>query len=253
MKVSIITVTYNSATTLARTLRSIEEQSYPNIEHILVDGQSTDGTLAMIEEYASRHENVRYISEKDGGIYDAINKGIGMATGEVVGILNSDDTLASADTIALIAKTFEETGADVTYGDLVYGRYAQNEKRMQVVRHWVSNDFEPKSLHYGWMCPHPTLYVRSRVYEERGLYKSGYRISADYDMILRIFSQDGYQKVYIPQVLIYMTVGGASNRDLKAVCRKTKEDIRVLKENGLFHWYTIFAKNFRKVGQFFSK
>lgn len=251
MKVSIITVTYKSAATLSRTLRSIEQQTYPNIEHIIIDGESPDATIPIIHDYAARHSNVRFISEKDKGIYDAINKGLRMATGEIIGILNSDDTLASKDTIAHIVKTFEETGADLTYGDLVYCRYIEIEKQLHVVRNWVSNDFNPASLRFGWMCPHPTLYLRKRVYDEQGLYKTNYRISADYDFILRVFSKSQYKKAYIPEVLINMELGGVSNRDMRSMYRKTKEDIRVLKENGQFHFYTILAKNLRKIGQFF--
>jgi len=250
-KVSIITVTYNSAATLSRTLRSIEQQTYPEIEHILIDGESADATMPIIHDYASRHDNVRYVSEKDRGIYDAINKGIKMATGEIIGILNSDDTLASNETIAHIVKTFEETGADLTYGDLVYCRYTPIERQLHVVRNWVSNDFDPHSLRFGWMCPHPTLYLRRKVYDEQGLYKPHYRISADYDFILRVFSKKEYKKAYIPEVLINMEIGGVSNRDLRSMARKTREDIRVLKENGQFRFYTILAKNLRKIGQFF--
>lgn len=251
IKVSIITVTYNSAATLSRTLRSIEQQTYPEIEHILVDGESADATMPIIHDYANRHQNVRFVSEKDKGIYDAINKGIKMATGEIIGILNSDDTLASKETIAHIVKTFEETGADLTYGDLVYCRYVEIEKRLHVVRNWVSNDFDPRSLRFGWMCPHPTLYLRRKVYEEQGGYKTNYHISADYDFILRVFSNNDYKKAYIPEVLINMEVGGVSNRNLRSMYKKTKEDVRVLKENNQFCIYTILAKNLRKIGQFF--
>ena len=157
-KVSIITVTYNSAATLTRTLRSIEKQTYPEIEHILVDGESSDATMSIIHDYTNRHNNIRFISEKDSGIYEAINKGIKMATGDIIGILNSDDTLASNETIAHIVKTFEETEADLTYGDLVYCRYI--DKKLHVVRNWVSNDYDPHSLRFGWMCPHPTASPR---------------------------------------------------------------------------------------------
>lgn len=250
-KVSIITVTYNSAATLARTLRSIEKQSYSEIEHILIDGESSDATLSIIHDYTSRHPYARCISEKDSGIYDAINKGIKMATGDIIGILNSDDTLASPDTLSHIVKTFDETGADLTYGDLDYCRYI--DKQLHVVRHWVSNDYDPHSLRFGWMCPHPTLYLRKRVYDEQGYYKTQYRISADYDFILRVFACPQYKKVYIPEVLINMAVGGVSNRNIRSLLRKTKEDIRVLKENNLFHCYTILTKNLRKIGQFFHK
>ena len=140
-KVSIITVTYNSAATLTRTLRSIEKQTYPEIEHILVDGESSDATMSIIHDYTNRHNNIRFISEKDSGIYEAINKGIKMATGDIIGILNSDDTLASNETIAHIVKTFEETEADLTYGDLVYCRYI--DKKLHV---------EPELVELIWCC-----------------------------------------------------------------------------------------------------
>ena len=205
--------------------------------------------MSIIHDYTNRHNNVRFISEKDSGIYEAINKGIKMATGDIIGILNSDDTLASNETIAHIVKTFEETGADLTYGDLVYCRYI--DKQLHVVRNWVSNDYDPHSLRFGWMCPHPTLYLKKQVYDEQGYYKPQYRISADYDFILRVFACKNYKKAYIPEVLINMELGGVSNRDLRALLRKTKEDIHVLKENNMFHFYTIIAKNLRKIGQFF--
>lgn len=251
MKVSIITVTYNSAATLTRALRSVQRQTYSNIEHIIVDGESADATLPIIRDYAAGNSNVRYISEPDQGIYDAINKGIRMATGDIIGILNSDDCLADQDVISTIVKTFQETSADITYGDLVYCRYTDIDRELHVVRNWISNPFHSHDLSLGWMPPHPTLYCKKSVYEEVGKYKLGLKISADYDFILRAFSQEKYKKVYIPKNLINMSMGGVSNRNLRSIIRKTKEDCLVMKQNNMPVLCTVLCKNLRKVGQFF--
>lgn len=244
MKISIITITYNSAKTVQRALASVQEQTYPDIEHIIVDGASTDGTREIIEAYAAKHKNVRWVSEKDNGIYDALNKGIGMATGDVIGFLHSDDKLYSPDSIGQIAAAFQTSETDVVYGDLQYC----NGQR--VVRRWKSNDFHSRALKYGWMPPHPTVYVRSKVYQEVGLYDDGFYISADYDMILRIFTA-GYQTRYIPEVLVSMETGGASNRNAKARLSKTQEDFLVLKKNHVGAGYlTVACKQLRKIRQF---
>ena len=255
MKISIITITYNSAKTLPRALESVRQQKYDDIEHIIVDGASTDGTVEIIKNYSKGHskgpsdkvpstKEVRWVSEPDGGIYDALNKGIRMATGDVIGFLHSDDVLYSPDSIGQIAAAFESTKADVVYGDL---QYCNGDK---VTRRWRSNAFKPSSLKFGWMPPHPTLYVRREVYEQVGEYDSWFRISADYDMILRIFTA-GYKTHYIPQVLVSMETGGASNRDAKARLSKTQEDYIALKKNhvgaGLL---TVACKQLRKIRQF---
>ena len=248
MKISIITITYNSAKTLPRALESVRSQTYGDIEHIIVDGASTDGTVDLIKAYAhNKPQTVRWISEPDGGIYDALNKGIRMATGDVVGFLHSDDVLYSPDSIGQIAAAFESFGADVVYGDLEY------RKGEKVVRRWRSNAFRRSDLRYGWMPPHPTLYVRREVYSQVGPYDDWFRISADYDMVLRIFTA-GYKTHYIPQVLVAMETGGASNKDAKARLSKTQEDYFVLKKNhvgaGLL---TVACKQLRKIRQFLRK
>lgn len=244
MKISIITITFNSAKTLQRALASVQGQTYREIEHILVDGASTDGTRDMIAAYAKTHPNVRWVSEKDNGIYDALNKGIAMATGEVVGFLHSDDVLFAPDSIEHIAAVFESEQADVVYGDLQYCR------GNRVVRHWKSNDFNLCALKYGWMPPHPTVYVRRAVYEQVGPYDDWFRISADYDMMLRIFSA-GYKTKYIPEVIVSMETGGASNKNTKARLSKTQEDYIVLKKNHIGCGYlTVACKQLRKIKQF---
>ena len=247
MKISIITITYNSAKTVQRTLESVQSQTYTDIEHIIVDGASTDGTKQLIEAYAKQHTNVRWISEKDKGIYDALNKGIKLATGDIIGFLHSDDMLYSADSIGQIAAAFEDKNVDVVYGDL---QYCSGGK---VVRRWKSNDFNPRALKYGWMPPHPTVYVRREVYQQVGEYDEWFRISADYDMMLRIFSAH-YHTCYIPEVLVSMETGGASNRNTKARLSKTQEDYIALKKNHVGAGYlTVACKQLRKVRQFLRK
>ena len=244
MKISIITITYNSAHTLQRALDSVQGQTYSDIEHIIVDGASTDGTVELIKAYAKMHKNVQWVSEHDDGIYNALNKGIRMATGDVIGFLHSDDVLYSPDSIEQIATAFKLSQADVVYGDL---QYCKGEK---VVRRWNSNAFHPSMLKFGWMPPHPTVYVRREVYQEVGEYDEWFSISADYDMIIRIFTA-GYKVLYIPDILVSMEMGGASNKNTKARLSKTQEDCIVLKKNhvgaGLL---TVACKQLRKIKQF---
>lgn len=247
MKISIITITYNSAKTLQRSLESVQSQTYEDIEHVIVDGASTDGTKELIETYASQHKNVRWISEKDNGIYNALNKGIKMATGDIIGFLHSDDVLYSPDSIEQIAAAFQDPKIDVVYGDL---QYCKNGK---IVRSWKSNEFNPRSLKYGWMPPHPTMYVRKEVYQQVGEYDEWFHIAADYDMMLRIF-KGGYHSHYIPHVLVRMETGGASNKNTKARLSKTQEDYIVLKKNHVGAGYlTVVCKQLRKLRQFIRK
>ena len=248
MKVSIITITYNSAATLAATLASVARQDYAEIEHILVDGNSTDGSQQILSAYAAQRSRVHYISEQDNGIYDAINKGIRRATGDIIGILNSDDVLASPEVISHIVHAFQSAQSpDVVYGDLVY---CNGEK---VIRRWKSNAFNPKSLKYGWMPPHPTLYCLRKVYEEQGLYDDRFRISADYDFMLRVFKQN-YRVTYLPEVLVRMSIGGASNRNLHALLRKSYEDMQAMRKNHVGAGaLTVAAKILRKCKQFLRK
>ena len=247
MKLSIITITYNSAQTLQRALDSVQSQTYKDIEHVIVDGASTDGTKELIETYAKAHANVRWVSEKDKGIYDALNKGIKLATGDVIGFLHSDDILYAADSIEHIAAAFAQKDVDVVYGDLQYCRGSK------VVRRWKSNDFNPRALKYGWMPPHPTVYVRKEVYQQVGEYDEWFRISADYDMMLRIFTA-GYKSRYLPEVLVSMEVGGASNKNTRARLSKTQEDYIVLKKNHVGAGFlTVACKQLRKLRQFIRK
>lgn len=247
MKISIITITYNSAKTIQRALESVQSQTYQDIEHVIVDGASKDGTRELIEAYAKKHTNVRWISEPDKGIYNALNKGIHLATGDVIGFVHSDDILYAPDSISHIAEAFAQQDIQVVYGDLQYVREGK------VTRRWRSNDFNPASLKYGWMCPHPTMYVRREVYQQVGDYDEWFSISADYDMILRIF-KSSFKTQYLPEVLVSMEVGGASNKNTRARLSKTQEDFIALRKNhvgaGIF---TVACKQLRKVKQFLRK
>jgi glycosyltransferase len=248
MVLSIITINRNNAAGLEKTMQSVLSQTRMDYEYVVVDGASTDGSVAVIERLAPAFgDRLKWISEPDKGIYDALNKGIRMATGDAIGFLHSDDVFYSTDSVAHIARALEEEGVQVVYGDL---QYCNGEK---VVRRWKSNDFNPCALKYGWMPPHPTVYVRREVYQEVGEYDEWFRISADYDMMLRIFTA-GYRSRYLPEVLVSMEVGGASNKNTKARLSKTQEDYIVLKKNHVGAGYlTVACKQLRKVKQFIRK
>lgn len=190
------------------------------------------------------------MSERDAGIYDALNKGIRMASGEVVGFLHCDDLFAGPGVIARIADEFSDRDVQAIYGDLVYVRKDDPQK---VVRWWKSGRYERRKLGAGWMPPHPTFYVRKAVYEKLGAFDLNYRIAADYDCILRILARGGVQPRYIPEVLVRMRVGGVSNRSLRNILRKSAEDYRALRANGVGGVATLAMKNLSKIPQFFRR
>ncbi len=248
IKISIITITHNSERTILQTLQSVHQQTYPNLEHIIIDGSSTDSTLQIIEQYK---DSIAYcISEPDKGIYDALNKGIAAATGDVIGILNSDDMFASREAVAHIAQAFEQNDIEVLYGDLEYCKIIPNTPK-QIIRQWKSNPFRKKDLRYGWMPPHPTLYCRKEIFAQNGTYNDTYTIAGDYDFMLRLFQLPSLKSFYLPEVLVTMRTGGISNRNLKNIIRKMQEDWRAIRANHLPCYLTLFCKNIRKVTQFF--
>jgi glycosyltransferase len=247
LKISIITVAYNSAETITDTLRSIAAQDYADIEHIVIDGASKDDTLNLVRTHGTRV--ARLISEPDRGIYDAMNKGLAAASGDFVGFLNADDMLASTQTVADIARALAETDADAIFGDLVYVR---QDRPDQVVRYWHSGEFQPRRLRYGWMPPHPTLYVRRARLLALGGFDIRLRIAADYDLMLRLFRQSDFRVSYLPKLLVRMRTGGASNRSVSALWRKSREDLGALRRSGTGGLGTLLCKNARKLPQFFS-
>ena len=237
---------YNSVDTVAASIQSVLSQDYPNIEYIIVDGQSTDGTLDIIREYTHKIDIV--ISEKDQGLYDALNKGISLATGDVVGIIHSDDIFDSSQSISQIATTFKQKEVDCVYGDLVY---VDRNNTDRVVRNWKSGEFQRKKLLRGWMPPHPTFYVKQSCINQHGLYDTSFTCSADYELMLRYLSNDQLKVDYLQQTLVRMRVGGVSNCSWKSRWQANKEDLLAWKKNGLspppfLRW----MKPLRKVGQF---
>ncbi len=227
MKVSIITVTFNSASTLETTLDSVRAQDYMNIEHILVDGASTDGTVEMIRSYPNV---TKFVSEKDNGLYDAINKGIRMSTGEIVGILNSDDFFPNTKVVSKIVAAFQDQNLDAVYGDIAFVR-PDNLKR--VVRYYSSGNFKPKKFAYGYMPAHPSFYVKRKYYEKYGLYKLDYKIAADYELLMRFMHTNHLRAGYLPEVLVNMRTGGVSNKNFFSRYVLNKEIIKACKENGV--------------------
>lgn len=248
MKISIITATYNCAQTLGDCLSSVASQTYANFEHVVIDGASQDGTLDIL--HARRRQLAVIVSEPDRGIYDALNKGIAHASGDVVGFLHADDVYASPEILVHVAQAFADPTICAVYGDL---HYVCKDDITQVVRVWQSNAFSPQRLAWGWMPPHPTLYVRKQWYERIGGFDTRYRIAADYFSILQMFSQPDFKAVYVPAVFVKMRLGGASNRSFKAIVRKTREDwdaLRRARVGALGGAGALVWKNLSKLGQF---
>lgn len=245
MKISVITAAYKSKATVGEAIASVAAQTHPDVEHLVIDGNSEDGTLAAIER--SAHNRMRLISEPDDGIYDALNKGVRNATGDVIGFIHSDDFLAHDRALAQIATAFEDPAVEAVFSDLDYVSQADTSR---VIRHWSTGAFQPQRLKYGWMPAHPTLYLRREVYERFGSYDHNLGISADYDFILRYFSQATGKSVYIPEVLYKMRVGGVSNRNWAKIRQKMEEDLLAIRSNHVGGLHTLALKNLSKVGQF---
>ncbi len=247
MKISIITATYNSIDTLELCMNSVLNQTYDAIEYVIIDGNSKDGTVKLINEKAEIYKNIVWISESDHGIYDALNKGVKMATGEVIGFVHSDDFLANNTIIGKIAHVFKSEHVDGVYGNL---HYVQFDNVNTIVRNWISKPFKRKLLNRGWMPAHPTLFLKSDIYRKHGQFNIDYRIAADYDFILRIFKSCEYNFYHLPETITKMRVGGESNRDLKSLILKTKEDYRAAKTNKIrLPFLTIGLKNISKIPQ----
>jgi len=248
-KISIITVSYNSEETIEDTIKSVISQDYKNVEYIIIDGASTDGTHDIIAKYRDKISKV--ISEPDKGIYDAMNKGVEAATGEVVGILNSDDLYAHSKVLSKVAKLMVRNKAMALYADLLYVDRVDLNK---VVRYWVSGKFKRSSFKQGWMPPHPTFFTLKSCYNEFGTYNLSLRSAADYELMLRFLYKEGIVPAYLPEVVIKMRVGGQSNVTLKNRLKANKEDQKAWQLNGIKPaWYTLKMKPLRKIGQFIKK
>ncbi len=227
MKVSIITVCYNSEKTIEDTLKSVQSQTYPNIEYIVIDGLSTDNTNDIVAKY--KHIVKKHISEKDDGLYDAMNKGIKLATGDVVGILNSDDVFASPSSVEELMSGFISADIDAVYSDLVY---VAEQNLNKITRLYSSKVFNKSRIKLGIMLPHPTFYAKLEVYNKLGLYKTDYRVAADFELIARFFAS-GIKTYRVPKITVKMREGGVSSSGLAWRVHQNFEIVRACRENGI--------------------
>lgn len=249
MKVSIITITYNSQLSLIDTIDSVLKQTYKNIEYIIVDGASTDDTISIIKSYNGKIS--KFVSEKDSGLYDALNKGIDLATGDIVGILHSDDFYTNEFVIENIVKTIAENNADAAYADLYYVDKSDTSK---IFRKWKSGNYKHGMFLKGWMPPHPTFFVKREYYQRYGKFNLQLKSAADYELMLRFIHKHKIKLAYLPEFIIKMRVGGKSNVSLKNRISANNEDKKAWKINGLKpHFYTLYAKPLRKIIQLFKK
>ena len=228
MKISVITVCYNSARTLERSLQSVAQQDWSEVEHIVIDGASTDGTREILERFRSRLAYL--VSEPDNGIYDAMNKGLAQVTGDIVCFLNADDQYASTNVLSKVASRIGDQNLDALLGDVVF---YHEENLSHTVRRYRSDRFSPARLAWGWMPAHPALFLRKEVVQRVGLFKTDYRIAGDFEFIVRVFHGHEVRYQHIPDVLVHMQTGGASTGGLRAKIRLNQEVLRACRENGL--------------------
>ncbi len=226
MKISVITVSYNSATTIGDTVRSVASQLHPDIEHLVIDGLSTDDTVKVVE--STRHQHLVLSSEPDEGIYDAMNKGLTRATGEIIGFLNADDLYADAEVLARVAKAFEtDPSIEACFGDLVY----VTEDNRKVVRYWKSRPFDKGDFSHGWSPAHPTFYIRRSALNRLGQFDLAYRLAADAEFMMRYLERGDVLSAYIPHILVRMRLGGATNQSWQNILRQNHEILQALKKN----------------------
>lgn len=249
MKISIITATYNSEATIADTINSVLSQDYSDIEYLVIDGGSSDGTLDIVKANAPRFDGkLRWVSESDRGIYDAMNKGIRMATGDIIGILNSDDYYTSNDVLSTYADAFKTSKVDAVYGDIHFIREGQPHK---IARYYSSKIFRPALLRFGFMPAHPSFYVRRSVYEQAEFYSLDYKIGADFEMMVRLFKKHRISYKYIQKDMVTMRMGGASTSGVGSHRLLLKEDARACRENRIYsNTFLISLKYFYKIFEF---
>ena len=246
--VSIITAAYNSEKTIRDTLSCVASQDYPHIEHIIIDGRSTDNTLSIVSGFP---HVAKIISERDAGIYDAMNKGIRMCTGEIVGLLNSDDFYVSNTVIREVVEKMMADQTDSLYGDLVY---VDPEHMEKIKRTWVAGKFYPRKFLFGWMPPHPTFFVRRKMYESLGVFNSHLKSAADYELMLRFLYKAKISVSYLPKVLVRMRAGGMSNASLNNRIKANIEDREAWRTNDIDpFFFTTWLKPIRKLTQFVRK
>lgn len=246
MKVSIISAVYNAAPVIQQCIESVLSQDYPFIEYIVVDGGSTDGTVDVLHAY--EHRITRWISEPDKGLYDALNKGIRMATGDIIGILHADDLFASTDVISAVVRVMQEKGVDSLYGNL---HYVARNNLDRTLRDWQSCDFKRRDFQYGWMPAHPTFYVRRRIFEEYGLYRLNYGTAADYELMLRFLYKNRVSTCFMNKLMVKMRVGGSSNRSIWSHLKANLFDLKAMWDHRVFFPpLSAVLKPIRKANQF---
>lgn len=247
VRVSIITVTYNAEQFIEGTIKSVLSQTYPGIEFIVIDGNSIDGTKEILNKYSDQIDTL--VFEDDSGLYDAMNKGIFLATGDIIGFLNADDLFANERVIENVIRTFN-SDIDAVYGDLLY---VDRNDDTKIVRSWKANDIKSKLIVRGWIPPHPTFYVRRQKYNYYGSFDTSFRISSDYDLMVRLLHKCGLRAKYLPQVIVHMRDGGVSNGSFKSFITKFREDYLVCKKNGIKRGlYAVISKKISKIPQLAS-
>ncbi|MGH8442576.1 MAG: glycosyltransferase family 2 protein [Nevskiaceae bacterium] len=244
--ISIITAVHNRVGTIEHALASVREQTWKGVQHIVIDGGSTDGTLEVLRSHQAHLAAL--VSEPDHGIYDALNKGMALAMGDVVGLLHSDDFFSHNDVLRRIAEAFQDPSIDVSYGDLDY--VSKSDER-RVVRRWRSGRYSPRKLRFGWMPPHPTVFVRRRLLENLGAYDTSMPLGADFDFTLRYLLHAGERVAYLPEVLVKMRTGGASTPSMRTWVQNVKDNWRALRKYQAGGVATLVCNRLRKIPQFF--
>lgn len=245
MKISIITVVYNSSKTLACTIQSIQQQTYHDIEYIVIDGGSNDGTMDVVERY--KDDITHIVSEPDNGIYDAMNKGLRLCTGDYVAFLNSDDFYVYKDVVKMVVEQLSKTGAKAAYGDLLY---VDRNETDHIYRYWKAGKLKPWKFLFGYMIPHPTLFVKKTVLDKFGYFKSEFNLSADYEMMIRLFYKHRISSCYVPMVLTKMRLGGAGNIAFSSRVEASLEDRKAWRSNDIEpYFFTTLLKPVIKVLQ----
>lgn len=246
MKVSIITSCFNRETTIRDAIESVISQNYPNIEYIVIDGASNDKSIEIIKQYQQYIS--KFISEKDKGMYEAINKGIKQATGDIIGLVHSDDFLYSKDTITHIVQQFEKTGSDLIYGNGLFIDFYDTNK---IIRNWKSGTYSKKKIRYGWLPLHPTVYIKRSCFEQLGLYDESFKIAADSDFLIRYLYEGNLKISYLDEYIIKMRMGGLSTNPQK-IKQKWAEDLKLYRNHGFMPFFTLGCKIMSKIPQFIT-
>lgn len=248
MKISVITASFNNADTIADTIRSVVAQDYADLEYIIIDGGSTDDTLKIVEQ--SRDKVAKLVSEKDEGIYFALNKGIALATGDVIAFLHADDIFAAPDVLSKVMQQFTQKKVDSVYGDL---HYVDRSNTSKVIRNWRSGEYKHGMFLKGWMPPHPSFFLKKEMYTRYGNFNTTFRSAADYELMLRMLHKHKISTAYLPEVIVKMRVGGVSNASMKNRVKANREDKRAWEVNDLKPGLlTFIRKPLSKIKQFFG-